>query len=258
MVLIAANVCTLTYLSKQTLTLSCLINDSELWTGQQLPQILKHHSLFTVRPWSPEDIELSIMVHRCPLPSYKRTQINLSYCEITESPSPPSMSIPRHLTHLTHASRPSHVPSFTLPSPYFSLAVPPCPSSSTHLSFRAHAASHLTSLCTSGPALSPRFSTYPLLSLSLSLAVHWFSLPLFTCPIWFSLHIFIPSSTRLSIRFNSNIGERIEGSMLRLLRWIVHGRFWWEGIKCTAGSFHCAVTGKNEADQTRRAGISSM
>lgn len=130
------------------------------------------------------------MVHWCPLPSYKGTEINLAYCGITEPPRPLSMSIPHHLTH---ASRPSYVPSFTLPSPYFSLAVPPRPSSSAHLSFRTHAAS------ISPPSVPQGWlclHVFPLILcsrlLSLSLAVHWFSLPLFTCPISFSLHIFIP------------------------------------------------------------------
>lgn len=45
--------------------------------------------------WSPDETMHSLMVHWCPLPSYKDTKINLLYCGITQSPTPLNMSLLR-------------------------------------------------------------------------------------------------------------------------------------------------------------------
>lgn len=147
------------------------------------------------------------MVHGCPLPSYKRAEINLSYCRITVIHSTEHVC-PPHLTLFTHPFLLSYISSYTFPSPYFCLSFYSPPFNFTYLSFQTHTASAPVFF---NLALSPRFSLLPP-SLLQSTDFH------FLCPdvSFYFLHTssLCLSQSLILFQFSSNIGMRTKKSML--------------------------------------------
>lgn len=97
----------------------------------------------TVALWSHDEIVLSTMVHWCPLPSYKRTEINLFCCRIRVIHSTEHA----HAPHTLHASFISSIPSYMFPSPHFCLFIFFSTLQVPLFVFLYYL--HLTSLCTS-------------------------------------------------------------------------------------------------------------